>query len=70
MNLEITNKDNGYTFEARGIEYFIKRNGDLFSVWTRRKSLARSGGVKTMTFRQMAEGSNKTLRAFAELVTA
>ena len=59
---------NLYTFEARKVKYSIVANGDSFAVWTQRGRFPTPPRV--MTLADMLAGNNKTLRGFAQVVTA
>lgn len=58
---------NAWSFDARGISYYIVEDGDYFEVWTNRKSMAGRGSVRCVKRDEMDKAS-KTLCAFYSLI--
>lgn len=73
MEIEQTDA-NTYKFYNRGTDYTVIRDGGLngqWAVWTDRRSLGRfSGSVRVLTLAEMRDGTNKTLRGFAQILEA
>ena len=70
--LNITNVKPGiYEFTANQTHYTMFDRGDCFEVWTTRVNMRRHApGIKLLTLAEMANGKNKTLTAFAQIIRA
>lgn len=75
LNITQTGEDTPvYTFTARGVEYTIIDEGQSayyrFIVYSQRKTLTGRPVPRVMALEEMLGGSNKTLKAFATIITA